>query len=196
MEKQQNEIFFETKDLTKKFGDVTAVNHVSMAIRTGEIRGLIGENGSGKSTISSMISAIHTVTGGEMFLYGKPYSPKNPGDARKCGITMIVQEAGTIDGLSIAENIFVGDEKRFAHHGIIDRAEMNREAVKALEHFVHSVFGFSCDLEKIRQDIEDRDYRDMHRETSPLKQAEDAVLVDTSDMTIEQVIDRIVALIG
>ena len=56
--------------------------------------------------------------------------------------------------------------------------------------------GESCDLEKIRQDIEDRDYRDMHRETSPLRQAEDAVLVDTSDMTIEQVIDRIVALIG
>ena len=56
--------------------------------------------------------------------------------------------------------------------------------------------GESCNLEKIRQDIEDRDYRDMHRETSPLKQAEDAVLVDTSDMTIEQVIDRIVALIG
>ena len=56
--------------------------------------------------------------------------------------------------------------------------------------------GEPCDLEKIRQDIEDRDYRDMHRETSPLKQAEDAVLVDTSDMTIEQVIDRIVALIG
>ena len=52
--------------------------------------------------------------------------------------------------------------------------------------------GETCDLEKIRQDIEDRDYRDMHRETSPLKQAEDAVLVDTSDMTIEQVIDRIV----
>ena len=56
--------------------------------------------------------------------------------------------------------------------------------------------GETCDLEKIRQDIEDRDYRDMHRETSPLKQAEDAVLVDTSDMTIEQVIDRIVELIG
>ena len=55
---------------------------------------------------------------------------------------------------------------------------------------------FDDDLEKIRQDIEDRDYRDMHRETSPLKQADDAVLVDTSDMTIEQVIDRIVELIG
>ena len=51
--------------------------------------------------------------------------------------------------------------------------------------------GESCDLEKIRQDIEDRDYRDMHRETSPLKQAEDAVLVDTSDMTIEEVLEKL-----
>ena len=48
--------------------------------------------------------------------------------------------------------------------------------------------GETCDLEKIRADIEERDYRDMHREVSPLKQAQDAVLVDTSDMTVEEVI--------
>ena len=48
--------------------------------------------------------------------------------------------------------------------------------------------GEECDLDQIKADIEERDYRDMHRETSPLKQAEDAVLLDTSDMTIEQVI--------
>lgn len=54
--------------------------------------------------------------------------------------------------------------------------------------------GETCDLKKIREDIEERDYRDMHRETSPLKQAEDAVLVDTSDMTREEVADRIIAL--
>lgn len=54
--------------------------------------------------------------------------------------------------------------------------------------------GEACDLNKIREDIEERDYRDMHRETSPLKQAEDAVPVDTSDMTIEEVIERIIAL--
>lgn len=59
-----------------------------------------------------------------------------------------------------------------------------------------SARGESCDLDKIRQDIEERDYRDMHRETSPLRQAEDAVLVDTSEMTIDQVVDRIVELIG
>ena len=50
--------------------------------------------------------------------------------------------------------------------------------------------GETCDLEKIRMDIEERDYRDMHREHSPLKQAEDAILLDTSDMTIEQVVEE------
>lgn len=50
--------------------------------------------------------------------------------------------------------------------------------------------GETCDLEKIKADIEERDYRDMHREHSPLKQADDAILLDTSDMTIEQVVEE------
>ncbi len=54
--------------------------------------------------------------------------------------------------------------------------------------------GESCDLEKIQADIEQRDYRDMHREISPLKQAEDAVLVDTSHMTIEEVVAEIIRI--
>lgn len=54
--------------------------------------------------------------------------------------------------------------------------------------------GEACSLEKIAKDIEERDYRDMHRETAPLRQAEDAVLVDSSDMTIEEVVMRIVSL--
>ena len=49
--------------------------------------------------------------------------------------------------------------------------------------------GEMCNLEEIEQDIEERDYRDMHREIAPLKQAEDAVLIDSSQMTISQVID-------
>lgn len=54
--------------------------------------------------------------------------------------------------------------------------------------------GETCDLAKIQADIEERDYRDMHRETSPLKQAEDAILVDTSDMSIDEVIEKIISL--
>lgn len=54
--------------------------------------------------------------------------------------------------------------------------------------------GEECDYDKILADIEARDYRDMHREISPLKQAPDAILVDSSDMTVEEVVDRIIEL--
>ncbi len=54
--------------------------------------------------------------------------------------------------------------------------------------------GEKCDMEIIRKDIEERDYRDMHREISPLKQAEDAIAVDSSDMTIAEVVDKILKL--
>lgn len=55
--------------------------------------------------------------------------------------------------------------------------------------------GETCNLEKIKADIEERDYRDMHREISPLRQAEDAILIDSSDMTVEEVISRIISLV-
>lgn len=55
--------------------------------------------------------------------------------------------------------------------------------------------GVDCDLEKICEDIKQRDYQDMNREISPLKQAEDAVLVDSSDMTIDEVVERILTLV-
>ena len=54
--------------------------------------------------------------------------------------------------------------------------------------------GTVCDLDDIQKDIEERDQRDMNREISPLRQAEDAVLVDSSDLTIEQVVDRILEI--
>ena len=54
--------------------------------------------------------------------------------------------------------------------------------------------GTACDLDDIQKDIEERDQRDMNREISPLRQAEDAVLVDSSDLTIEQVVDRILEI--
>lgn len=55
--------------------------------------------------------------------------------------------------------------------------------------------GLECDFESIKNDIESRDYQDMHRDISPLKQADDAVLVDTSDMDIDQVVDVISSII-
>lgn len=128
-----NTVIIETKDIVKRFGEVTALDHVSFQIRRGEIQGLIGENGSGKSTMSSLIFGILEPTSGQMLLDGESYCPKSPLDARKNRVSMIVQEKDTIDALSIAENIFLGEESRFGKHGFVSAADMNREARKALE---------------------------------------------------------------
>lgn len=127
------ETIVETRKITKHFGEVIAVNGVDLQIKLGRVHGLIGENGSGKSTISSMICGIHAITSGEVWLRGQPYKPTDPGDARLHGIGMIVQEVGTIDYLTVAENIFLGEETRFGKAGFVSRAAMEAEARKAME---------------------------------------------------------------
>ena len=70
---EKGEVLVEVKDMCKNFGVTVALNHVDITIRRGEIRGLIGENGSGKSTVSSIIAGIQPATSGEMFYKGKPW---------------------------------------------------------------------------------------------------------------------------
>ncbi len=88
-----------------------------------------------------------------------------------------------MDGRDIGTVVLPGaDVKIFMTASSLVRAQRRYDELLAK--------GESCDLEKIKADIEERDYRDMHREHSPLKQAEDAVLLDTSEMTIEQVVEE------
>lgn len=121
-----------TSGLTKRFGDVVAVDNVDMEIYRGRILGLIGENGSGKSTISQMIAGIYSKTSGDIFYNGEPFSPNSYLDAEKKHIAMIVQETGTIDRLSIAENIFLGREKEFTKFIFLNHEKMNEEAKKVM----------------------------------------------------------------
>ncbi|MDO4529146.1 MAG: ATP-binding cassette domain-containing protein, partial [Lachnospiraceae bacterium] len=107
------EPIFEVKNMNKSFGIVKALKDVSMAIYPGEIRGLIGENGSGKSTVSSIIAGIQDADSGEMFYQGKPFKRANTVDAQKQGVSMIVQEIGTIGSITVAQNIFLGRERDF-----------------------------------------------------------------------------------
>ena len=125
--------FLKTEKITKRFGDLVAVDHVDLEINLGEIKGLIGENGSGKSTISQMISGIYTITSGKIILEGKEFHPTDPLDARNHKIAMIVQETGTIDNLTVAENIYLGDEKLFVKHGVLDTNLMNKKASEVLK---------------------------------------------------------------
>ena len=130
---EKGEVLVEVKDMCKNFGVTVALNHVDITIRRGEIRGLIGENGSGKSTVSSIIAGIQPATSGEMFYKGKPWKPSTSLEAVKQGIGMIVQEAGTIENITVAENIFLGNYEAFKNGIFMNKAKMNAEAAKALE---------------------------------------------------------------
>ena len=128
------EPILEIHDMTKTFGSTVALDHVDMQVFPGEIRGLIGENGSGKSTISSIAAGMQPATEGSMSFKGESWNPKTMTDALDQGIGMIVQEQGTIPGISIAENIFLGQLDEFKKCGFINRRKMNEKAREILGH--------------------------------------------------------------
>ena len=129
------EIIFEAKHMCKEFGPTIALKDVDFELRRGEIRGLVGENGSGKSTIMSIASGMQPATSGEMFYKGQPWHPHTMVQAQDAGISMILQEANTIPGVTVAENIFAGHEKEFSKFGVINMGKMYKAAEKVLEKF-------------------------------------------------------------
>ncbi|MGB4659069.1 MAG: sugar ABC transporter ATP-binding protein [Mobilitalea sp.] len=131
----EKEILFEGKHMHKSFGPTTALKSVDIVVRRGEIRGLIGENGSGKSTIMSIASGMQAATSGEMFYKGNPWKPHNMVAAQKSGISMILQEANTIPHVSVAQNIFAGRENEFSICGVINMRKMFKAADELLKKF-------------------------------------------------------------
>lgn len=131
----EKKILLTADRIDKKFDITHAVNNVSLTIAAGEIRGLIGENGSGKSTFSQMLCGIYTIGGGTFTLDGKVLHVRNQVEANNEGIAIIVQEMGTLSGLTVAENIFLGHEEPFMHSGIKNTAAMNREAQRLLNEY-------------------------------------------------------------
>ena len=130
-----NKTLLIAEHIDKRFGITHAVNDVSLTIDAGEIRGLIGENGSGKSTFSQMLCGIYSIGGGTFTLDGQQIHPRNQVEANNVGIAIIVQEMGTLSGLTVAENIFLGHETPFMHFGIKDTPAMNREAQRLLDEY-------------------------------------------------------------
>ena len=119
--------------MNKKFGSTVALNDVSLTVYPGEIRGLIGENGSGKSTVTSIVAGMQECDSGAMTFQGQSWKPLSMIDALHKGIGMIVQESGTIPGITVAENIFLGNYDKFKKGPIINKVAMISEARKALE---------------------------------------------------------------
>ena len=128
----EKEVLLEIKNMQKHFGSTIALAGVDLKVYRGEIRGLVGENGSGKSTITSIAAGMQKPTSGEMFFKGDHWAPDSMVDAQKHGISMILQEANTIPGVTVAQNLFAGQEEQFAKSGFINMKKMFRAADELL----------------------------------------------------------------
>ena len=122
----------EMRDITKHFGNVTALSGVNLAVRHGEIHAICGENGAGKSTLMKVLSGIypHGSYQGEIIFDGEPGEFKDIRSSERRGIGIIHQELALVPVLSIAENIFLGNEH--ASGGIISWHETTRHAQQLL----------------------------------------------------------------
>lgn len=129
------EKILEIRNMHKTFGPSVALKNVSIRLNRGEIYGLIGENGSGKSTIMSIASGMQPCTSGEMFYKDQKWEPVSMIEAQRNGISMILQEANTIPNVTVAQNIYAGREAEFSKFGILNFKKMEEFANKRLAHF-------------------------------------------------------------
>ncbi|MDR1766581.1 MAG: sugar ABC transporter ATP-binding protein [Lachnospiraceae bacterium] len=124
------DVILQVEHLCKNFGPTQANKDVSISIRRGEVRGLAGENGCGKSTLASIICGIQPRTGGEIRKDGEPYAPTSPLEAgSRYRVAMVVQELGIIPSLSGVANIFIGKTKQFSKGGFVNMRAMERAAM-------------------------------------------------------------------
>jgi ribose transport system ATP-binding protein len=114
------------RGVTKAFGGIVALNAVDFTLLPGEIHGLVGENGAGKSTMMKIIAGVHHGYDGEMRVEGRPVQFRSPRDALAAGIGMVHQELSVVPDLSVAENVFLGHQPVRA--GVVDWGRMQREA--------------------------------------------------------------------
>jgi ribose transport system ATP-binding protein len=126
----------EMKEIGKRFGAVSALEDVSVAVYPGEILALIGENGAGKSTLMKVLSGALQADAGNMTLDNWAYQPRGPLDARKAGVAMIYQELSLARHLSVKDNIMLGAEPSCC--GVINWKKIEENARAALAQLEHS----------------------------------------------------------
>jgi ribose transport system ATP-binding protein len=117
----------EAVGISKRYGGVLALNKMHFAAEGGEVHAILGENGAGKSTFIQILAGAVTADEGELKLDGAPYTARGPRAARRTGISPVFQELSLIPDLTVAENIFFGEE-RLSMLGTISQRDLNDKA--------------------------------------------------------------------
>ena len=106
-----SEIALSLEKATKLYSGVPAIEDVNFELRRGEIHALVGENGAGKSTLTKVMAGVVTLTSGTMRVNGVAVTPRTPFDARQLGVAMVFQENSLVPTMTVAQNLFLGQEK-------------------------------------------------------------------------------------
>ena len=103
----------ELQGVTKAYRGIAAITDVNFTIRPGEVHALLGENGAGKSTMTKVIAGVTPLTSGTMLLDGQAVTFSTPAEALARGIAMVFQETSLVPSMTVAQNLYLGDEKLF-----------------------------------------------------------------------------------
>ncbi|RUZ72893.1 sugar ABC transporter ATP-binding protein, partial [Mesorhizobium sp. M7A.F.Ca.US.006.01.1.1] len=103
----------ELRAATKKYGSVKAIDEIDYQLLRGEVHAILGENGAGKSTLTKVMAGVVQLTSGKMFLDGNEVTPKSPNEANKLGVAMVFQETSLVPTMTVAQNLFLGNERYF-----------------------------------------------------------------------------------
>ena len=130
--------FLTTKNLTKSYGGLKAIDNINIEIKSGEILSLVGDNGPGKSTFLRTIAGVQSPDDGIIEIENKEVKLDNPNRASEYGIGCLHQGLGLIDTLNVPENVFLGRELQKKAFGIfpqLDNQRMREETKQLLEQF-------------------------------------------------------------
>src|SRR5664279_6661585 len=116
----------ELRGITKRFGALTANDHIDLTVESGEIHALLGENGAGKSTLMNVLYGLYQADEGEILLDGVVQHFSGPGDAIAAGIGMVHQHFMLIPVFTVAENVMLGNEET-RPGGLLDRRKARRD---------------------------------------------------------------------
>jgi rhamnose transport system ATP-binding protein len=123
----------ELAGISKLFPGVRALDNVHFDLRAGEIHGLLGENGAGKSTFIKIITGVHSPDTGEIRIDGESVTFANPMEAQRLGVAAIYQHVTSYPDLTVAENIFMGHEKTTSVFRRINWRAMHQAAQELLD---------------------------------------------------------------
>ncbi|QZN86198.1 sugar ABC transporter ATP-binding protein [Cellulomonas sp. C5510] len=129
------------RGITKTYSGVSVLHGVSVDVRPGDVVGLVGHNGAGKSTLLRTISGATTPDGGRIVVDGRPAAVDSPADAIAAGIATVYQELALLPNLTVAQNVFLGQER--SRGGLLRREEM-RAAARELV----ASFGIEVDVDR------------------------------------------------